>query len=231
MGSALCSQEWAANRLNLTKRSVRSLVQRGLLKKQIVEGEVLYDQVEVEQLASERGTDYPVLNRRTFIELQTRLTKMEQDMAVVRRSMDISANPLRPTAHEAAQLYRAAGAALAAGKWTLEEMESWASIYDRLDEPALALIGEVAVEDKPWEVFFRLCTSQMLQVGTDKGFTTTLKLQEIHKKLDEGRKKLRGSILVWIELQRGNPAEKALQAVENGVDDLKRRISGRNYRD
>lgn len=224
MGSALCTQEWVANRLNLSKRSVRGLVQRGFLKQQIVDGKPAYDRVEVEQLATDRGTDYPVMNRKSFLELQRRVSKLEQDMSVVRRAMDISAQPLRPNAMEANQLYKAAVASLAGGKWELEEIDAWSSIFDRLDEPALTSIGEAIVTDRPWEVFFRLLNGQMIQLGGEKNFATSLRLQELHKKLDEGRKKLRGTILVWMEMQRGNPTEKALKSVENGLDDLKRRI-------
>lgn len=227
MGSALCDQEWVANRLGRSVRSIRNYVKRGLLKQQIRDGRPMYDREEIEQLAVELGTDFPALNRRSFIELQRRLTKLEQDMAVVRRSMEISDNPLRPSVPAAVQLYKHAVASLGAGQWALEEIEGWVEIFDRLDDAAMDAIGKAVVEDRPWEVFFRLCLKQIHRVSSSPDFRSSLALQELHKKLDQGRKKLRGVILVWLELHRGNPAELALQAIEHGLEAVSKRLSGK----
>jgi hypothetical protein len=229
MGSEKVDQIWTANRLNVTTRTVRNYVRDGLLKQYVVNNRAVYDRSEVEQLAIDQGSDVPALTRKTVFALVARIQKLEQDMEVMRRALAIQNAPLRPTNTEALELYQAASLSLGCRKWHLDEMKMWSTVFDRLDEPALQLIGSAAVLDKPWETFFQLCLAQINYISQLPGFATNLELQMLHKQLDEGRKKLRSSILIWIELHRGqSQVQDTLQVLEKGTNTLLRRLGGKS---
>lgn len=226
MGSEKVDQAWAANRLNITTRTVRNYVKSGLLKQYIEGNKAVYDRDEVEQMAIDKGSDAPALTRKTVFELTARIQKLEQDMEVMRRALEIQNAPLRPVGAEAVQLYQAACGSLGVGKWHPDEIQMWTTVFDRLDDVALRMIAEAAVLDKPWEVFFQLCIAQMNYLALVKDFKTNLGLQLLHKRLDEGRKKLRASVLIWIELHRGkSQIQEAVSVVETSSDALLRRLS------
>lgn len=225
MGSAKVDQTWTANRLSTTTRTIRNYVRDGLLKQYMQDNKPVYDREEVEQLAIDRGSDAPALTRKAVFALMNRVQKLEQDNEVIRRALDIQNSPLRPEPAEALGLYRAASLSLGAGKWHLDEMKTWATLYDRMDEVGLKLIGDAAVLDKPWEVFFKLCLAQLAQLVATPGFKTTLDLQILHKHLEEGRKRLRSAVLIWVELHRAqDPVMQVVQTMESGAGALLRRL-------
>jgi hypothetical protein len=225
MGSALCSQEWVANRLGKTTRTIRNYVKRGFLKQQLRDGDPVYDQDEVEQLAIEMGTDFPAMNRKSFIQMQLRIRKLEMDVTLIRRTMGIRNDPIRASLPDMGHLYKAATAALGAGKWTLEEVETWVEYFDKLDETAMVMVMEAAKVENPWDVFFRLCVNMQLQLVSGSEFSTNLKLQELHQRLDIGRRELRGVAIVWAELHPEQAPKGLLEALNNPYEEVKKRLA------
>jgi hypothetical protein len=224
MGRTFVTFEEAANRLGRTKRSVHSYVKNGLLRKTTQDGEVLLHWDDVEQLALDLGADAPAMNRKSFIHLTARIQKLEMDMTVVRRMLEIQDNPYRPDAAEAAGMHKAASAALVHKSWKTEELHAWASYFDRMDEVTFDIFQEVTHLQKPWEVFFRLCLAQMKFVSAQHLETPDLIWQALHKKLDEGRKKIRACALMWIEMGRGTIAPDLLKEVDSDKEDLLKRL-------
>lgn len=167
----------------------------------------------------------PAFNRKNFYMLMARVQKLEQDMGLCRRILEVRESPLRPSKNEALQLVSAATKALVTNYWTDEEIEMWTTIFDRFDETTLECLSEGTATTHPYEVFFKLCLAQMKDVSTREGFQTTLSLQLIHKKLDEGRKRLRDTILLWVRISSGSIPEQVMQKMESDKGALFKKLT------
>lgn len=222
MGSEFYSFEEAANRLHRSKRSIHTYVKQGFIRREHRDGKIVLRSDDVEQVAVELGADMPAFNRKNFFHLMQRLRKLEEDMTVVRHALEIRDNPLRPNKHEALGLHQAAAASVKASAWISDEIEMWADLLARFDEATLDVMAEAVVTPKPWVVFYQLCLSMMVFVSKNKDLSSQL----LHKKLDEGRKKLRGNVLMWIEMGRGTIPESVYRELNNGKEDLLKRLAG-----
>ncbi len=225
MGSQFYSFEEAANRLGCSKRTIHNHVRHGYIRKAHRDGKVVLHREDVEQLANETGVDMPAFNKKNFYLLMARVQKLEQDMGLCRRILDVRDSPLRPSKNDALQLMAAASKALAANYWTDEEIDNWSTIFDRLDEVSFEMLSEHIETTHPYEIFFKLCLAQMRDVSKRTEFQTTLSLQLLHKKLDEGRKKLRATILMWMRITNGNIPEQVLQKMESDKGSLFQKLT------
>lgn len=210
MGSSLFyTFEEASSRLGCSKRTIHNHIKRGYLRKSVQAGKVVLYREDVETLANESGVDLPIFNRKNFYMLMNRVQKLEQDMNLCRRILDIRDNPLRPSKQEATQLRMAATAALAANYWTDKEIDNWCELFERFDEVTLTILRDELLLNHPYEVFFRLCLAQMKEVSNRPEFGNSLPLQMLHKRLDEGRKRMRDALLLWAKLD-GAPVSDAI---------------------
>ena len=227
MGSGFMTFEEAANRLGRSKRSIHNYVKQGLLQRVMNSGNVVLRKEDVEQLAVDIGSDSPALNRKTFYLLQARLKKLEEEMVAVKHILEIRDSPLRPSESEARGLYAAATESLSRRNWVAEEVDLWAAQFERLDEPALDSISQAIQDNKAWTPFFTLCL-ELIKYAHSR--FSTEKVDPLlwlarHKRLEEGRKKLRGSILIWIEAGRGSVSEPFLTSLEGGKEAVLRRLT------
>lgn len=225
MGSDFLSFDEAADRLGRSTRSVHLYVKQGLIRKERRAGEILLRKEDVEQLALEQDTDQPALTRRNFLSLIARVQRLERDMTVVRKTLNIQTEPFRPEKEEAVNLHRAAETAIAAGRWDTQQAVFWAGVFERLDEVALEVIGEAVGTDQPWKVFFQLCHSLMKRVSYQPDFKVNLELQQAHLALDEARKKLRAIIVTWTEMGKGTIPSSLLRQLDGGLADLEKALA------
>lgn len=213
--------EQAATRLGRSKRSIHTYVKNGFIRREVQGGEVVLLAEDVEQVAVDSGKDMPAFNRKNFFHLMQRLKKLEEDMSVMRHMLDIRDNPLRFTkVTEAVGLQHAAIAALKANSWTTQEISLWADLFARFDEVTLTKLGEALVTTRPWDVFYKLCLNMMSFVSLNKEPSW----QVAHKQLDEGRKRLRSNVLMWIEMGLGTVPDSVFREVNNDKEDLLRRL-------
>ena len=224
MGSLFYTFTEAATRLGCSTRTIHNYVKRGYLRKQNSHGKIVLQKEDVEALAAEEGIGLPAFNRKNFYLLQVRLQRLEADMAIVRRALEIRDEPLRPNVDEAKGLHMAAINALAANHWSDQELETWASVFDRLDEVSFNMMAEALASATPYHVLYQLCMAQMQKVSTDPSFKSSLKLQILHKKLDEGRKALRKSVLMWIEMNNGTSTPAVMLKLEATKDTLFKKL-------
>jgi DNA-binding transcriptional MerR regulator len=224
MGRTFVTFEEAATRLGCSKRSIHSYVKKGLIRKKSENGAVVLYWEDVEQLAVDKGVDAPAMNRKNFITMMSRLQKLEQDMTVVRRMMEIRDDPLRPVVGMAAGLYQAASSSLASKTWQPEEVNLWASQFERFDEVTLDAIRDATQDPNCWQVFYKLCLAQMDFAWAQYSASPDLNWRTLHLRLDEGRKKLRAVALIWIELGRGQLTPSILKEVNSPKEDLLQRL-------
>lgn len=201
MGSEFCSFLEAANALGRSKRSVHNYIKRGFLKRYHQDGEVVLSRKEVEELAVASGQNMPPFTKANFFHLVSRVQKLEQDMVVVRKALDIRSDPLRPNPDTAKGFYVACRAALASDQpHEFKEILMWSELMPRMDEVTFETMAEASGDKNPWYPFYRLSVKLLGQVSKEETFNTNLELQTLHKILDESRKKLRETGILWVEL-------------------------------
>lgn len=218
----------AANRLNLSKRTIHTYLTKGFLKRTVRDGKVLLLREEVEQLAVEMGADMPALTRRSFFELTAKVRKLEEQMALVQAMWNVQEKPLHPKPKEAEGLYRAATDFLTGEKWKFEDMVRWADLFVQFDEETLKAVGEACSTSKPWEVFFTLSTRMSDFLASTKEMKSDVRVQALKAKMDQGRRKVREAALFWIESGHGAVPVQVFQTLDSPREGLLRSLGARN---
>lgn len=202
MGTHLISLQMAANLLGVTTRSLHTYVQKGLISFQRVGRSHQFDAVEVEELrkALQETGKRTVISPKEFALLQSRLTRVEAELSVVLRILDAKNDPLRMNNAYARDLFGAASAQLQVGQWTHAEMQPWSEIFLRIDETDFRTIAEAVDDSKPWKLFLRLCVAMTACVCALDSYLTSIELQELHRRLVEGRRRMRVAALIYSDL-------------------------------
>jgi hypothetical protein len=224
VGSDFYTVDQAANRLGKSRRSVFNYMDKGFLSKKTEGGVKGVSKLDVEQLAVDLGSDAPAMNRANWFKMNARVNRMENELLVVKRILEIRDEPLRPNEDMAKGLYKAATESLACGVWEPEEMELWAKQFEALDEVALKAISVAVQDHKAWQPFFRLCIDMMRLAWERHTAKPSLESQALHMKLDEGRKKMRGTILMWVMAGEGLLPEAFLATLESPQETVARRL-------
>lgn len=224
MGSEFVSYEWAANLFGKSKRMVHNYITDGFLTKHKDEqGKPALLRSEVEAFKLELEGNTRSVTRKTVLQLDQRVKQLEAEMNTVRHILEIRNAALRPTASEANGLRRAAADAVGRGSWSLDEVELWASQFEKVDEKTIEAFALAAPNDpKPWEEFYRLALAIM---GVLEEGEQSLTSSALWRKIDEGRKKLRASVLVWFELHPEPTRDRIFDQVSTPMERVSQRAS------
>jgi excisionase family DNA binding protein len=228
MGSDFYSIDEAANRLGCCRKTIHNYIKKGFLSSQRNGRDTMVLKKDVEQLSIDLGTDAPALNRANWFKLYARLEKMERELFTVKHILEIRDEPLRVSPLECIQLHDLSVNFLTKSSWTLPEMELWAKYFERMDDTFLKALAEANQNQKAWQPLFKLCIFMIRQVGADLEKKPTVPLQSLLLKLDEGRKKLRGTILMWVASGQGGLPEAFLATLEDPQETVARRLGGSN---
>lgn len=228
MGRALsnetwCTREWAAARLGVSTRSINNYVNRGFIRRGVLENTPVFSKEDVEQMYLDRGVGLPAMNRKNFIAMMHRVQKLEMQVETLTRIWDVQHLPLRPTAEVAKQMLVMVGVLLGS-KPDLAMAKSWAKLFETMDETTFDLIGRYCVTDQTWQPFFQLCLKLDEYVSSLPKFPTDLELQQLGQQLGVGRKKLRSSALVWMELHKGTTGDLVMQALDTPKETFLRKL-------
>ena len=204
MGSDFVSSTEAAKLLKRTVRTVVAYQQRGLLRRARVGKRVLIPKEDVENLAAEINANLPSISRKTFYQLFSRVQYLEATIAVLKKAAGLEDSPIRPEKEEAIGLFSAAGKALGAGVWSLEEIDMWAGMYEKLDEVSFDSISAYTDSRESWRTFYELCVAQTKQVARTPGFAVSIPLQQLHSRLCLSLNTLRRVVIAWVELNGGS---------------------------
>ena len=112
---------------------------------------------------------------------------------------------------------------LGSTKWDAATVDSWAGLFDRMDEGFLEKLVAVTQEARAWVPIFELCLRMM--EFSHKQVLTSLEWQARFKKLDEGRKKLRATIIMWTEMGRGSTPGSLLASLDDPKEGLLRKLA------
>src|SRR5690606_12733525 len=194
MGSefeGLVSPEQAAKMLGRSRRTVTTYMKNGVLNKTVKERRTYLFKSEVEQLQMDLGVGFPAMNKKTFYSLQAHIQRLELDIAVLKKATGFFDSPLRPSSEEMVRLHYAAVQAKAAGAWSLEEIQMWAGMFERMDDVFFDSLGALIEVRDAWRPFYELCLAQAKQVSTGLEFKTSLRLQHLYSLLQSGLMQMR----------------------------------------
>jgi len=218
MGSDFVSISTAAKMLKRSKRTVVTYLKNGMLRREREGRSTVIPKSDVEALRTEIGVDLPAMNRKTFYQLAARVQRLEMGLAVLKRATGIGAVPLRPSREEAAGLIAAAERAMTANTWSVDEMNMWADMYEKMDEVFFDIVGSFVSATDAWRPFYELCMAQIRSVEGMAGFSTSLSLQQLHDRLRISMKEIRSVIVAWVELGGG----KSMMLLSPSEDILRR---------
>lgn len=225
MSTSRFTLQETARHLGCSERTVRSYSRQGLLTQIRVPGDRrrFYDPAEVEELraASERGRI--AVSHAEFAAMRAQVRRLQATLDVVLRVLDTRNEPLGVTPDYATELLALALDQLRRGRWAPAEMESWSEVFLRLDETDLGVIATAASDGRAWLPFLRLCTAMAAALPEYADYKTSLDLQALHKKLAEGRRRLRTSAVIYCEMRGASEPELSKFAeyqVPSSVGDL-----------
>lgn len=196
--------EEAAKVLNCSKRSINNYIRKGFITRIFDSSDNKYkvSKPETDTFASEATTSYPGLSKRNFMELERRVKRSEESLAVIKHILGIGEKPIRLDDLSARKFLDACMAARNANQWAVEEIEFWASQLLLFDEVTLESIAKVNTLTAPWVPFFKL-SSDMYECA-QKLFDSTpsLKHEGALLKIEKAKKNLFSMGLVWTELNK-----------------------------
>lgn len=223
MGSAFYTFAEAANRLKRTTRTVHNYIKRGFLRREVYNGEAVVNREDVDRLAEDAGIDLPSMNRKSFIEMQNRLRKVEEQMRTVMHMLQLRDDRLRPSPEHAGKFYKAAvDSATRAGKWALGEVVQWSTQFEKMDEVFIEQVCDSVKNNGAYAQFMWL-NLKMMEYAYDKNAEKPdIEWQAVHKKLQASYASLRSSAIIWIEMGRGGKNDMVFETVDDPKNALYR---------
>lgn len=206
----------AATVLGCSVRTVYNYVEKGYIRRVYQKQTPVLLKEDIDSLAlrfKNAGPDLPPVTPESQAMLLVRIERLERDMNLAKHILQIKDSPLRPSPVEAKQLFNHVSASLVVGKWHREEIEMWASVFESIDEVTLTSLFESGLGESPYRPFLELCVAQLKQLSTAPGFQTDLEAQLLHKRLDEGRRKLQACLLSFLYITGRDIPESVLSEV------------------
>lgn len=230
MGSGFYSFEEASKRLGRSTRSLHDYVKKGFIKKRIENGLPVLDREDVDLMSVDIGTDAPSMNKRTFIQMQTQLSKMSDEMRAVKHALGLrDTPPLRPNHATCDGLISACKAYLYIDKrdecWTPALVDQWVDLFERMDEETLNSLSKASNDPQAWVPFFKWCAEMADFCWEQDKKTPSLAWQARAGRLETARKHLRGVIVTWVEMGRGTLPSAILEALGSHKEALLGRIA------
>lgn len=227
MGSSFYTFKEASSRLNRSKRTLHNYIKRGFLRRELFNGDVVLNREDVDQMAEDCGIDVPAMTRKSFIELQNRVKKLEEKMTTVQHILEIRDDRIHPNPEQANAFYKAAvESTTRKGHWTVKEVEMWAAQFERMDEVFIEAVCKSTLNTNAWAPFFSLCTEMASFAFEQHEKKPDILWQALHKKLSTGRSTFRAAIVLWVEMGRGSEKGGFLSLLDDPKAALLRGLKG-----
>jgi len=203
MSTDLMTLQEAARHLDVCEKTVRNYVKNGYLSgmKKARSVRVWLDPAEVESFRIEKAASRQrsVVSREEVLQMKARLRRLESQVRTLLTIMDAKNEPLDMPSGYARDLHASCVEQLKYTGWDIGEMETWVSIFLRIDEDDFETIFKTTEDPKPWLPFMQLCASMTAHVAKHENYATSLELQAIHRELVEGRRRMRVSLVCFAE--------------------------------
>lgn len=230
MGSGFYTLEEAMQRLTRGKRSVFDYAKKGFIKRKMEAGRPVFDRESVDLLAVDLGTDSPALTRRAFLQMETRLKKIEDEMRMVKHVLEIrDVQPLRPNQTTCEGIILACRTYLVTQNkeehWTPDLAAQWAGIFESMDEGTFDAFAKSSNDPQAWVPFFRFCAELADFCWDQDRKTPSLAWQALGTRLETARKHLRSVAVTWLEMGKGLIPANLLLALEAPKASLMARVA------
>jgi len=203
MSDKYMTVEEAAQHLGVSPKTVWRRMAEGFFSKHKNPGNkrVYLDPLEVEEyrqdLQSVAGG--AVISRAEFVRMKAQLRRLTSQVDVLMQILDNQGASLNMSNAYARDLYGTCREQLQRTNWDIHEIEPWVEIFFRIDEDDFYKMSEAVKEKRPWVSFLKLCVAMTAYVIERDDYRTNLDLQSLHKRLAEGRRRLRVSALIYTE--------------------------------
>lgn len=197
----------AAKFLGVSDRTIRNYIKEGLLATTIRSGDrkKWLDPLEVGELKRDRDElgARAIVSRKEVLSLRAEVRRLRAEMDVVLRMLDTKSNPLHMPPSYAKDLHAACHAQIVQTGWSIEEIEPWTAVFLRIEEEDLQTIKNVTDDPRPWKPYLQLCVNMSVYVASLDAYATSLELQNLHRDLAEGRRRMRVAALIYTEMNEG----------------------------
>ncbi len=196
----------AARVLGKTERSIRKYIKDGQLTSQKLSRTPLLDPEEVQEFLKEGAL--PRVSHTEIRQIRAQVRRLESQMSVVMRVLDMQNETLGMTAEYAKGLLDAAHKQLerAAADTALADFENWSMIFGRMDETDLETFCRANNSDS-WKILLRLSSRMVSDVVARDDYKTSLEAQQTHRILADSRRRFRISCFIYLEARGVLPPE------------------------
>lgn len=196
----LLTLEETATALNLSTRTVRQYVRRGMLITVRKKGTkaFFFPALDVDHLRAELQEDGP-LRRADVLALKLRVRRLEERVAHLLSVVDATMDPLNLTEIDVRVRLNHLENARKQARWTYEELSDWADFYMRATELDLEKLCKCA--PTAWRDIMELSGRQQIWCFSRPEKETNLLIQDLTRRMSEGRARIRRSVQLYLALQ------------------------------
>lgn len=194
--------EQTARYLEVSSRSVRSYIRKGLLMPFLLPGsrKKWLSAAEVHDLKEAlQNTERPRNLLEEVALLRAKVMRLESKVEVLEQILDAKDAPLGIDEETGKHLYHHCVQALHGANWNEEEIENWAELFMRLTEEDFSVIALATGDRKPWAVFLKLSVRLLVYAEQAAKALPTTEAEAVHTRLAEGRRRLRVAAVIYAE--------------------------------
>jgi predicted transcriptional regulator len=199
--SEMLTKKEAAELLGVSTRTVETYIGRSMLTRFTQGRKTMLMRAQVVELAADREAQTgSLLNRKTILDLQRRVLRLEANLRLLTEIHEISLPPLQLEPSECKAMLEMAQHALS--NLTIGDAQNWVDLFPRMDETVFHTIHLATKFETPELVFLKLCMGLQALVRERDGYDTNLEVQKLHSRLEFCRKHLRGAVIIYVETYR-----------------------------
>lgn len=189
----------AARVLGKTERTIRNYIKTAQVTSARRGRSRYLDPEEVRELAME--SDSARVTAAEMRALRATVRRLESHISVIQQMLDLKNEPLGMTDEYAQSLLSAALEQYGRphGSYSIKELEAWADIFARIDETDLRSLC-AATSTTAWKTLLRLSSRMVSEVASRDDYKTSLDAQRVHRLLADGRRRLKISIFIYLEM-------------------------------
>lgn len=188
----------AGRLLGFSTRTIYKYVRNGVLTRKRMGGRLVVIEAEAQDLLI-HGRDKANATKRTIRALSLRVARLEANLLLLNRILELQQDPLRLDDGELALIYKGCLTLLSHKTFTQEEARIWSDLLLRLDDRVLNRFGQITGDKIPTAKFYRLARRLLEALETTPGFKTNLSLQGTFDQIERARTILLGYLALEVE--------------------------------
>ena len=198
--SELISVREASILLSKTSRTVYRMIQRGQLSRRTHCGRVVLLRSEVQDFAMASDTLKEAISPRKVNSLVLRVQRLESNMVLVNRVLELRRDPIRLPDHELALIYQGCLAMIPEEGYEFKDLQNWSDIFLRVDDWFFKKLRALTGDSYPTAKFYSL-SKRMLDAAKAVN-SPSVEISSLVDILDKGRRQLLAQVSFELELEQ-----------------------------